>query len=74
MKMLSTVVCLCAGAVLLADSAPAVASGKSAKERQLRYSQLQSSQGYRPDYYEHLVDKHQVGSPLWWELTRRNRR
>ena len=58
MKMLPTVVCLSASAVFLVASAPADASGKSARERQLRQHPLpQSSYRYRPDYYEHLVDK-----------------
>ena len=73
MKMLPTVLCLSASAVFLVASAPAEASGKSARERQLRQHPLpQSAYRYRPDYYEHLVDKHQIGSSLWWELKRRN--
>jgi hypothetical protein len=75
MKMLPTVVCLSASAIFLVASAPADASGRTAKERQLRQQPLpQSATRYRPDYYEHLVERHPVGSSLWWELTRRNRR
>jgi hypothetical protein len=72
MKMLPTVLCLSASAVFLVASAPAEASGKGARERQLR-QQPPPQSSYRP-YYEHLVERHQVGSALWWELTRRNRR
>jgi hypothetical protein len=75
MKMLPTVLCLSASAIFLVAAVPADASGKSAKERQLRQQPLpQSSNRHRPDYYEHLVERHQIGSALWWELTRRNRR
>ena len=75
MKMLPAVLCLSASAVLLVASVPAEASGKSARERQLRQHPLpQSSYRSRSDYFEHLVEKHEIGSALWWELTRRNRR
>ena len=76
MKSLTAALSLIVGAGLFACTAPASAnaSGKvSSREKLSRQQAMPNIQhGRRPDYYEHLVDKHQVGSSLWWELKRRN--
>jgi hypothetical protein len=76
MKLPIAALSLIAGASLFAWTAPAgaSASGKlSSRDRLARQQAMPHvPQGHRPDYYEHLVDKHRIGSSLWWELKRRN--